>query len=186
MIQQPQFGHCPCCNPLISLLIEKFTLPLRFTQLGTGALEAAIALSNKLAKTTAPSKVIGQSSKSFQAIADTIYINGEIITVNDAQPTAEAVAVKDGKILAVGSTAAVMEYQEEATRIIDLNGNIMVPGFIDAHSHILNYAIMLAVANLSPPPDSGVESIEDIVAILKEQIDTETSRGDKRAKVLAV
>lgn len=177
MIQQPQFGQCPCCNPLISLLIEKFTLPLRFTQIGTGALEAAIALSNKVSKTTAPSQVIKQSSKSSKAIADTIYINGEIITVNDAQPTAEAVAVKDGKILAVGSTAEVMEYQEEATRIIDLNGKIMVPGFIDAHSHILNYAIMLAVANLSPPPDAGVESIEDIVTALQQQIDTETTKS---------
>ncbi len=177
MIQQPQFGHCPCCNPLISLLIEKFTLPLRFTQLGTGTLEAAIALSNKLAKTTAPSKVMRQSSRSSKEIADTIYINGEIITVNDVQPTAEAVAVKDGKILAVGSTAEVMEHQEEATRIIDLNGKIMVPGFIDAHSHILNYAIMLAVANLSPPPDAGVNSIEDIIATLQEQIETPTTEA---------
>lgn len=176
MIQQSQFGHCPCCNPLISLLIEKFTVPLRFTQLRTGTLEAVIALSNKLVKTTAPSQVIRQSSRSSKALADTIYINGEIITVNDAQLTAEAVAVKDGKILAVGSTAEVMEYQEEATRIIDLNGKIMVPGFIDAHSHILNYAIMLAVANLSPPPDAGVKTIEDIVATLHNQIDTPTTK----------
>src|SRR5262245_30590847 len=95
------------------------------------------------------------------AVADTIYTNGEVITVNDAQPSAEAVAVKDGKILAVGARDAVMRYQGPSTEVVDLKGRTMVPGFVDGHSHICDYGALWGYPTLSPPPVGDVKSIDD-------------------------
>lgn len=66
----------------------------------------------------------------------TIYYNGNIITVNDEQPIAEAVAVGDGKIISVGSQDEILKQRSKKTRLVNLNGKTMLPGFIDAHSHI--------------------------------------------------
>ena len=66
--------------------------------------------------------------------ADTIYHNGAIITINDKQPTVEAIAVKDGKILAVGDLVEINKTAGNSTRKIDLNGKTMLPGFVDSHA----------------------------------------------------
>jgi predicted amidohydrolase YtcJ len=97
------------------------------------------------------------------AVADTIYTNGEVITVNDAQPSAEAVAVKDGKILAVGARDDVMRYQGPSTEVVDLKGRTMVPGFVDGHSHICDYGPLRGYPTLSLPPVDDVKSIDDII-----------------------
>src|SRR5271165_1613173 len=89
--------------------------------------------------------VAGCSSVKPDQTADTIYTGGNIITVNDAQPSAEAVAVKDGKILMVGSTAQVNKaHKGTTTQVVDLAGKTLVPGFLDPHSHYIN---SLSVAN---------------------------------------
>jgi hypothetical protein len=63
--------------------------------------------------------------------ADTIYTGGDVVTVDDARPTAEAVAVKDGRIVAVGTRAEVEQaHKGTATRTVDLAGRTLVPGFI--------------------------------------------------------
>jgi predicted amidohydrolase YtcJ len=100
--------------------------------------------------------------------ADTIYRGGEIVTVNDLQPTAEAVAVKDGLILAVGSEPEVMAHRGEATRVVDLEGATMTPGFVDGHAHFAGFGAQAVAANLLAPPDGGVETIDDLVATLQE------------------
>ncbi|MGE0126604.1 MAG: amidohydrolase [Blastocatellales bacterium] len=105
------------------------------------------------------------------AIADTIYTNGLIITVNDAQPSADAVAVKDGKILAVGARDDVMRHQGPSTEVVDLNGRTMIPGFVDGHSHICDYGMLWEYPTLNPPPVSRVNSIEDIVAKMRRFIE---------------
>jgi predicted amidohydrolase YtcJ len=91
--------------------------------------------------------------------ADTIYHGGDIVTMNDAQPTAEAVAVKNGVILAVGTTDELMKTQGDATRVVDLQGATLLPGFIDAHGHLKNVGFQALAADLLPPPDSDVDSI---------------------------
>ncbi len=64
------------------------------------------------------------------AAADTIYVGGDIVTVNDAQPTVEALAVKDGRILAVGARADLEKaHRGEATKVVDLAGKTLLPGF---------------------------------------------------------
>lgn len=101
--------------------------------------------------------------------ADAIYFGGDIVTVNDAQPTAEAVAVKDGKILAVGARADVEKAHKGATTTsIDLAGRTLVPGFVDGHAHLLGFGAQAVGANLLAPPDGSVNTIDDLVAKLQE------------------
>ena len=67
--------------------------------------------------------------------ADTIYTNGKIYTVNEAQPWAEAVAIKDGKFMKVGSIADVETLKGENTEVVDLEEKFVLPGFVDTHTH---------------------------------------------------
>ena len=72
--------------------------------------------------------------------ADAIYVGGPIVTVNDAQPDAEALAVKDGKILAVGTRAEVEKAHKGAsTQVVDLGGKTLAPGFVDGHAHFMGF-----------------------------------------------
>ncbi len=67
--------------------------------------------------------------------ADLILYNGVILTMVESAPIAEAIAIKGDKILATGSTSAVMEFKGEGTQLFDLKGLTLTPGFIDSHSH---------------------------------------------------
>ena len=66
---------------------------------------------------------------------DTIYTNGRIYTVDESNAWAEAVAIKDGKFVAVGSTAEVAALGGDSTEIVDLDGQFVMPGLIDTHTH---------------------------------------------------
>ena len=68
--------------------------------------------------------------------ANMVIHNTTIYTANDIQTTAEAVAVRDDKIIFVGSNNAVQSYIGEDTIVIDMTGNTVYPGFTDAHAHI--------------------------------------------------
>ena len=67
--------------------------------------------------------------------ADKIFIGGDIITVDDKNPEAQAIAVHNGKIQAIGSETEVLKYEGYNTEVIDLKGNTLMPGFIDIHTH---------------------------------------------------
>jgi predicted amidohydrolase YtcJ len=67
--------------------------------------------------------------------ADLVLHNGKVVTVDEAVPGGEAVAVRDGKILAVGSDAEIDAFIGSNTEVIDLEGQLAVPGFIDSHVH---------------------------------------------------
>jgi predicted amidohydrolase YtcJ len=69
--------------------------------------------------------------------ADLVFINGIVYTVDEANPTAEAVAVKNGLILAVGTTAEISEHIGDQTEVIDLQGKTMTPGLIESHAHLM-------------------------------------------------
>lgn len=70
--------------------------------------------------------------------ADLIVHNAQIFTGNPAQPAASAVAVKNGRIYSVGTDAEVLGLKDANTRVIDSRGKRLIPGIIDAHTHILN------------------------------------------------
>jgi predicted amidohydrolase YtcJ len=69
--------------------------------------------------------------------ADLLLINGKIVTVDDSQPEAQAMAVRDGLILAVGSTEEIEAHRGAKTEVIDLAGHLAVPGFIEGHAHFM-------------------------------------------------
>lgn len=101
--------------------------------------------------------------------ADSIYTGGTIVTVNDSQPVAEAVAVKGGKILAVGSREEIeRDYKASDSRIVDLGGNTLLPGFVDSHGHAYLIGIQASTANLLPPPDGTGRDITSLQALLKD------------------
>ena len=97
-----------------------------------------------------------------------LYVNGDIITVNEAQPSAEAVAVREGKILAVGSREDVEAVAGNNTQVKDLNGATLLPGFIDSHGHITYTNKLQLSANIASPPVGTAKSIADVLDLLRE------------------
>ncbi|MES2071402.1 MAG: amidohydrolase family protein [Pseudomonadota bacterium] len=97
--------------------------------------------------------------------ADTILYNGRFHTVNRSQPLADAVAIQDGKFLAVGDMEDVLQHQTATTKMIDLQGRTVIPGLNDSHIHLirggLNYNLELRW--------EGVPSLADALRMLKEQ-----------------
>ena len=70
-----------------------------------------------------------------QGEADIVFTNGKIYTVNKKSPFTEAVAVKDGKFMEVGSAKDIEKFVGKRTRVVDLGGAFAMPGFIDDHIH---------------------------------------------------
>jgi hypothetical protein len=102
------------------------------------------------------------------APADRIIRGGPIVTVNPAQPNAEAVAIADGKIVAVGSEADVMMHKGETTEVIDLGGKTLVPGFVDGHSHFFSLIDVQTQALCASPPAGPCTNVSDVIAALKQ------------------
>lgn len=71
----------------------------------------------------------------MDGFADKVFLNGNIYTVNEKYPWAQAVAVKDGKIQAVGKDTDIIDYIGINTQVINLNKKLVTPGFIDSHAH---------------------------------------------------
>jgi len=99
--------------------------------------------------------------------ADKIIHGGIVVTVDDSNPIAEAIAIKDGKIIAVGSEAKVMAWRGDETEVFNIAGRTVVPGFIDGHSHFVSFGAQAVGANLLAPPDGQIETIDDLVYALK-------------------
>jgi len=89
----------------------------------------------------------------FGETADRIWTGGTILTMSDATMRAEAVAIKDGRILAVGAEDMVMAHHREGTEVIDLEGRAIVPGFVDSHGHVFMGGLQALSANMLAPPD---------------------------------
>lgn len=80
--------------------------------------------------------MMGMGTFSYaESNVDTIYTNGNIYTVEAAQPWAEAFAIKNGRFIAVGKAGDILKLKDSDTRIVDLEGQFVMPGFIDAHIH---------------------------------------------------
>ena len=114
------------------------------------------------------SMVIFGSVAGAQETADRIWFGGPILTMNDAAMRAEAVAEKDGKILAVGAEADVMAHKGPGTEFIDLAGRAMLPGFVDAHGHVFMGGLQALSANLLAPPDGEVTDIASLQQTLSD------------------
>ncbi len=105
---------------------------------------------------------------SSQEIADTIYSGGPILTITDELPTVEAVAVKNGRIIAIGRQAELQAHRGDSTELFDLGGRAMLPGFVDSHGHVVLGGLQALSANLLAPPDGEVTDITSLQATLRQ------------------
>lgn len=80
--------------------------------------------------------------------ADTVVLHARIYTVNVHQPWAQALAIRDGKILAVGTDRQIGAYRGASTAVIDAKGRLVLPGFTDCHAHFLDGSFTLQQVNL--------------------------------------
>jgi predicted amidohydrolase YtcJ len=103
--------------------------------------------------------------------ADIIFMNGNVYTVNEKQPRAEAVAVSRDRIVFVGSNADAQKFRNDETRIIDLGGKTVTPGFTDSHCHIFGIGEREMKLNLE-----GINTLEDFLAKVKERV-AKSERG---------
>ena len=97
------------------------------------------------------------------AAADQVLMNGYVYTVDAERSVAEAVAIHDGRIAFVGSNTDVATLIDEGTEVIDLNGQMLLPGFHDSHTHILIGDAAHEECNLL-----NIESVPEVEAKLRE------------------
>jgi len=94
--------------------------------------------------------------------ADLVVRNAHIVAMDGRGTTAQAMAVKDGRVVALGKEQEVLN-AHRGVIVVDVMGATVYPGFIDAHSHLLGYALGLAHLNLV-----GTESYEEVVSAVAE------------------
>ncbi len=104
------------------------------------------------------------------ASQSTVYVNGDILTMVDGAPVAEAVLVRGDRIAAVGRRQDVEAAAGSQFGIVDLHGATMVPGFIDAHGHFSLTANTLAFANTASPPAGRARTIADVQSELRRHL----------------
>jgi predicted amidohydrolase YtcJ len=85
--------------------------------------------------------------------ADRVYINGAVYTFDAERQTAEAIAIRDGTIVYVGSSAAAARFIDDKTDVTDLRQRMLMPGFHDAHAHVLAGSLGKAGCNLEDERD---------------------------------
>jgi predicted amidohydrolase YtcJ len=103
--------------------------------------------------------------------ADTVFRNGVVYTVNTKDELAEAVAVRAGKIVAVGTSASMDTWIGKTTKVIDLGGKVLMPGLIDAHMHPLGGGGQLTSCNLNYEALSVDQILARITQCLQEESD---------------
>ena len=109
--------------------------------------------------------VLGVSGCNQQKLApaDMVRIHAKIYTVNPKEPWAQAMAVREGKIITVGSDKAINAYQGPSTKVIDAKEHMVLPGFMDAHVHIRAGAAMLEQIALN-----DAKTIDDFQKMIKD------------------
>jgi predicted amidohydrolase YtcJ len=98
--------------------------------------------------------------------ADYVFVNGEVITVNPDDEIAQAVTIRGDEICAVGATEEILSLRGPETRVVDLRGNSLLPGFIDSHLHMLLYG----TNRLGVDCKNGVRSIDEVAARPAERV----------------
>ena len=104
--------------------------------------------------------------------ADIVFKNGNVYTANDKAPQAQAIAVKGDRIVFVGTNAAVQKFVGTNTRVVDLQGKTVLPGFTDSHQHLAGVGLREMTLNLE-----GSTSLEDFLAKVKARVD-QTKPGE--------
>jgi predicted amidohydrolase YtcJ len=96
--------------------------------------------------------------------ASTLFYGGSILTMQGMSPHyVEALFVKDGKIVFAGDLNQAQKFKQKNTQVINLKRHTLLPGFIDAHSHLNSVGLQQTVANLYPTPDGNVSDIPSLI-----------------------
>ena len=135
--------------------------PSARTLLAPGILAAAVLGLALSAKTFA-----GAPPQAVQP-ADLVITNGKVVTVVDGAPEAQAVASAGGRIVAVGSTAEIQKYVGPKTEVIDVKGQLVIPGFIEGHGHFSGVGTARLNLNLM-----DAKTWDEIVAMVAERVKT--------------
>ena len=109
--------------------------------------------------------------------ASQVFLGGAILTMDPNHPIAEAVAIERDRIVAVGSRADVESYVRAGTQVHDLHGQILLPGFIDAHGHFPGSGLAVVGVDLNSRPIGNTRTIGDVMAALKAKA-AETKPGE--------
>jgi predicted amidohydrolase YtcJ len=118
-----------------------------------------------------------QERKRNNVKADVAYVNGKIYTVNEKEPWAEAVAIKDGKFIKVGSNNDIQKVYDTSTKIIDLKGQFVMPGITDMHAHPFSGVDLgTGSINLENPGDKDA-IIADVKKYVQEHPDKQVYLG---------
>jgi predicted amidohydrolase YtcJ len=118
--------------------------------------------SSNTENTTTPPKTTEPTNPTTE-IATQIFKNGKVYTVNDQQEWADAVAIKDNKIIFVGSNDDVQTYVDSSTKVTDLSGKMLMPGFHDVHMHPIESAsenTQFAISVEETNPENFIQSIK--------------------------
>ncbi|CAN7266506.1 amidohydrolase [Phenylobacterium sp. LjRoot164] len=110
---------------------------------------------------------LAAGSRAFAAEGDAVYFGGPILTMDDARPRAEALAVRGGRILAVGGRDEVLAKAGRGARQVDLGGRALLPGFVDPHGHVSFVGLQAISANLLPAPDGEGNSVADLQRVTR-------------------
>jgi len=129
-------------------------------------MKARHALRALLVLTASALSACSLDSRGPSGAADVVYHGGVILTMTDAAPRVEALAVRDGKIVAVGPRAQVDKLAGAKTQTVDLQGRTLLPGFVDSHGHVYGVGLQAASANLLPPPDGEGRDIAALQRLL--------------------
>ena len=98
--------------------------------------------------------------------ADLVFTNGNVYTANDRSPRAEAIAISADRILFVGTNAEAQKFVGSKTRVVDLKGKTVLPGFTDSHQHLAGVGAREMTLNLE-----GINSLEDFLKGVKARVD---------------
>lgn len=108
----------------------------------------------------------------LDAVADQIYFNGQIYTMDDNNPMVEAVAVNGDSILSVGSKENIMRLKGDKTKLFNLQGKTMIPGFIEGHGHLYAMGVSLLEVDLT-----GASSYDEVINRVAEKAKS-TPKGE--------
>jgi predicted amidohydrolase YtcJ len=131
------------------------------TVLAPGLLAAAVLGLALSARTLA-----GAPAQAVQPV-DLVITNGKVVTVVDGAPEAQAVASAGGRIVAVGTNAEIQKYVGPKTEVIDVKGQLVIPGFIEGHGHFSGVGTARLNLNLM-----NAKTWDEIVAMVAERVKT--------------
>src|SRR6476620_4485129 len=105
-----------------------------------------------------------------------LVVTGTLVTVDELQPTAEAMAVSDGRIIAVGDRSGIERWIGPDTEVLDTGDGCLMPGFVEAHGHPLMEAIVLSDRMVDIRPVT-IRDADDVVAAIRGEVATRGAEG---------